>query len=267
MNDTIKNLFTLKTGREIAAAVNTLSLEDTKLLLVTVQEQEELLKDFIPPILAGLKPSHFAIFSDSPLFVKRAESDLLQEKMASVTPHFIGLFEEYSKEVGVLLDCINELPLFPVSSDLLASLCDQIVQLSDKSAAVTRLLDQLLKLTWLSHNTELIEIYSGFKNQYAHLNIGVEALSLELMKRLNSIYTNDQDSSIDGLNALGISFLEDLKRLRTCLGDDLADVPEKSLLPAIHDRLNAAGLATVEDLRKHQIFTKEHLFTYLKKSD
>lgn len=264
MNDPIKHLLTLKNPNEIAESASRLSLDDVKVLLTLLETSENEYKDHVLPIVLGLKPSHFAMFAASPVIQKRVATEALQAKMNSLVPYFQDLYDQYNNEKHTITECITELPLFPVSAELLGSLCEQIACLSDKTIALSHQLDQVLKLTWLSDRPGLVDDFSALKNHFSHLIFEEQIQPTALLIRLNSIFgSKNEDSSMEGLSALGISYLEDLKSLGSHL--ELNDLPEKNLLAAIHDRLNAAGLSTIEDLKKNKIFTKEHLFAYLKK--
>jgi hypothetical protein len=264
MNDPVKHLLSLKNPKEISESAHTLSLDDVKVLLTQLETKENDYKDHILPIVLGLQPSHFATFAASPLIQKRVASEPIQEKMHALVPHFQALYDQYNNEKQTITECINELPLFPVSADLLGTLCEQIACLSDKTLALNHQLDLVLKLTWLSDRPGLVDAFSALKNHFSNLIFEEQIQPTALLVRLNSIFgSKNEDSSMEGLSALGISYLEDIKSLGTHL--DLNDLPEKNLLAAIHDRLNAAGLSTIEDLKKNKIYTKEHLFAYLKK--
>ena len=264
MNDPVKLILSLKNPNEIAEATNRLALDDVKLLLTWLEKKENEYKDHILPIVLGLKPSHFAMFATSSVIQKRVAKEPLQAKINSLVPYFQDLYNQYNSEKQTIFECINELPLFPVSAELLGSLCEQIACLSDKTLDLNHQLDLVLKLTWLSDRPDLVEAFSTLKNHFSHLISEEEIQPSRLLARLNSIFgSKNEDSSMEGLSALGIQYLEDLRSLCTHL--NLSDLPEKNLLAAIHDRLNAAGLSTIEDLKKNKIFTKEHLFAYLKK--
>lgn len=266
MNDPVTRLLNLKNPKEISESTSKLDLDNVKVLLVTLERSENEYKNHILPIVLGLQPSHFAIFAESPLIQKRVTQAPIQEKMNSLSPYFQALYDQYNIEKQTINECINELPLFPVSAELLGSLCEQIASLRDKTVALNHLLDQVLKLTWLSDRPDLVDAFSALKNHFSTLIFEEEGQPANLLIRLNSIFgSKNEDSSIEGLSALGINYLEDLKELSVHLGNEISDLPEKNLLAAIHDRLNAAGLSTIEDLKKHKIFTKEHLFAYLKK--
>ena len=266
MNDPVKHLLNLKNPKEIAEGVSHLALDDVKTLLSTLERGETEYKDHILPVILGLQPSHFAILASSPLIQKRISTEAIQSKMNSLIPYFQDLYDQYNIEKQTINDCINELPLFPVSAELLGSLCEQIVSLRDKTVTLNHLLDQVLKLTWLSDRPDIVDAFSALKNHFSTLIFEEEKQPTDLLVRLNSVFgSKNEDSSIEGLSALGISYLEDLKELSIHLGNEVSELPEKNLLAAIHDRLNAAGLSTIEDLKKHKIFTKEHLFAYLKK--
>lgn len=268
MNDPVKHLLTLKNPKEISENAAKLSLDDVKVLLAMLETSENEFKDHVLPIVLGLQPSQFAIFAASPLIQRKAGTEQVQAKMNSLVPHFQALYDQYNNEKQIINDCINELPLFPVSAELLGSLCEQVVSLSDKTIALKDLLDQVLKLTWLSDRPDLVEAFSAIKNHLSNLIFEEQLQPTTLLVRLNSIFgSKNEDSSIDGLSALGISYLEDFKALSAHLGNEIGDLPEQNLIAAIHDRLNASGLSTIEDLKKNKIFTKEHLFAYLKKGN
>lgn len=182
----------------------------------------------------------------------------------SLKNYFQSVIEGYVKESNVIEECIHELPLFPVSTPLLKSLCDQIVTLSEKISTTSKLLDHVLRIVWHSNDAQVIAIYSELKNHLSHIVEAQEKIPARLIERLNSIYgSKDEESSVEGLSALGINYLEDYKQLSSVLE---SEVPEKNLLAAVHDRLNGAGLATILDLKKHKIYTKDHLFAYLNES-
>lgn len=264
MNDPVKQILDLKKPNEIAEYTSRLSLDDVKVLITLLEANENEYKDHILPVILGLQPFHFTSLGNSPLIQKRVVTEPLQAKMNSLVPHFQALFDQYNNEKQTITECINELPLFPVSAELLGSLCEQIACLSDKTLAMNHQLDLVLKLTWLSDRPGLVDDFSALKNHFSNLIFEEQHQPQALLLRLNSIFgSKNEDSSIEGLSALGISYLEDLKALGNHLG--LNELPEKNLLAAIHDRLNAAGLSTIEDLKKNKIFTKEHLFAHLKK--
>lgn len=236
MTDSLKKILSSNNPKEIEEIAKTLSLDDINLVLQHIEKGE--FQTGTLPFIQGLSITYFALFS------------------------------QYSEEEKILAECINELPLFPIPSNIFDSICEQIVQLSEKTEVAIHLLDQILKLTWLSERSELVEIFSNLKNHFLILKQHESTRPAMLLNRVNSIFGSDNTaSSIDGLPALGINYVEDLKQLSAVLGDDLANLPSNSLLPAIHDRLNGAGLTTISDLQAHQIYTKEHLFAFLKNTN
>lgn len=266
MTDSLKKILNSTNSKEIEELAKSLSLEEVQTLLRYIEKGK--FQEGTLPFIQGLPAELFAIFSNAPFILNLAKTALVQEKVQALIEYFNTIFSQYKEEASVLDECINELPLYPIPSNIFNSLCEQIVQLSNKTDMILQLLDQILRLTWLSENRELVASFSQIKIHFLHLKQQEAKQPTQLMSRINSIFgSDDKASSIDGLPALGINYVEDLKQLSSLLGNDLADLPEKSLLPAIHDRLNASGLATIGDLRDHQIYTKEHLFTYLNKTD
>lgn len=265
MTDLLTHLLSLKDPKEIEEISGHLPLEDLKQLVILIEKSGDEFKDRLTPILKGMQPAHFAVLAHSPIFQNQAHTQALQQKARDLIEHFKKVYDQYSEEKTTLDDCINEFPLFPVNASFLSSICNQIVQLSDKINLVNHLLDSVLKIAWLSENTDLIDAFSNFKNQFMQLSAKENNQPTLLMQRLNSIFGQENGApSLDGLAALGIQYKEDYKHLAEAL--DMRSIPEQTLVAAIHDRLNAAGLSTVEDLKKNKIYTKEHLLAFLKKS-
>lgn len=264
MVDSLKKLLTTKDQKEIEDLAKNLSLEEIATLLQHIEKGE--FQEGIFPLIQGLPAPHFVYYANAPLFLKLANTTAVQKKLQALVEYFNSIYNSYKEEELMLDECINELPLFPIPSNIFNSLCDQIVNLSDKTETVLQHLDQILKVVWLSEKSELVEDFSQLKNIFLNLKQREINQPMVLFQRINSIFGSDNNaSSLDGLSALGINYVEDLKHLHTAFSDNLPILSEKSLVPAIHDRLIAAGLATIGDLRKHQIYTKEHLYDYLNK--
>lgn len=266
MEGHIQALLSGRTPQEVTEIASRLSLEDAKQLLKVLEADAKGIKERFPDILKALPEEVFSYFSTTLYFHQNASSEIIQNKIQECLNQFKALFGEFQKERTVLQECITELPLYPVSAPILASLCDQIIQLADRIEAIEAKINQMLPLIWLTQRSELVALASELKSNYSHLKQKQDVLPVDLIHHLNSIYgAKDAESSMEGLSALGIQYIEDLKQLSCVLGEEANDIPEKNLPAAIHDRLVLRGLSTVADLKKQKIFTKDHLFAYLKK--